>query len=116
MKSIEQVNCFLFLRSRDVLSSYLMSALGSLFLNAMIIALPIMGTLILIHITMGLLTKAAPQMNLLSEGFPLTILTAFFILTMALPFFINTFEIILENGFDSFWKLLTELGGAHGSV
>lgn len=116
MKSIEQVNCFLFLRSRDVLSSYFMSALGSLFLNAMIIALPIMGTLILIHITMGLLTKAAPQMNLLSEGFPLTILTAFFILTMALPFFINTFEIILENGFDSFWKLLTELGGAHGSV
>ena len=111
MKSIENVNCLLFLKKQQELSSFLMGSIGSLFLNAMIIALPVMGTLILIHITMGLLTKAAPQMNLLSEGFPLTILTAFFILTVALPFFINTFEIILENGMVSFWKLLTDLGG-----
>ncbi len=111
MKSIENVNCFLFLQRQSVLSDYLLHAVGNLFLNAMIISLPIMGTLILIHVTMGLLTKAAPQMNLLSEGFPITILTAFLILAVALPFFINTFEIILENGLSSFWLLLTELGG-----
>ena len=40
----------------------------------------------------------------------LMFLVAFFILAAALPFFINTFEIILENGLNSFWKLLTELG------
>ena len=111
MKSIEHVNCFMFLERQEELSRYLLGAVGNLFLNAMIIALPVMGTLILIHITMGLLTKAAPQMNLLSEGFPITILTAFFILALALPFFINTFEIILEKGFSDFWRLLDSLGG-----
>ncbi len=110
MKSIETVNCFSFINNRQPLSGFILGAIGNLFFNAMVIALPIMGTLILIHITMGLLTKAAPQMNLLSEGFPITILVAFFILAAALPFFINTFEIILENGLNSFWKLLTELG------
>lgn len=111
MKSMENVNCLLFLQRQNALSDYLLHAVGNLFLNAMIISLPVMGTLILIHITMGLLTKAAPQMNLLSEGFPITILTAFLILAVALPFFINTFEIILENGLSSFWMLLTEPGG-----
>ena len=57
MKSIEHVNCFLFLERQEELSTYLLGAVGNLFLNAMIIALPVMGTLILIHITMELLTK-----------------------------------------------------------
>ncbi len=111
MKSIENVNCLLFLQRQEVLSNYLLHAVGTLFLNAIVISLPVMGTLILIHVTMGLLTKAAPQMNLLSEGFPVTILTAFLILAIALPFFINTFEIILENGLVGFWNLLDKLRG-----
>lgn len=111
MKSIQYVNCISFLQNPEPLLAYLMKAVGELFLTAMVISLPVMGTLILIHVTMGLLTKAAPQMNLLSEGFPITILTAFFILAIALPFFVNTFEIILENGFISFYELLNETGG-----
>ncbi len=110
MKSIETVNCFAFLKNQEPVANYLLHAVGNLFVNAMIIALPVMGTLILIHITMGLLTKAAPQMNLLSAGFPITILTAFTILAIALPYFINTFQIILENGFMDFWRVLTDFG------
>ncbi len=110
MKSIETVNCFAFLKNQDPVSHYLIHAVGNLFVNAMVIALPVMGTLILIHVTMGLLTKAAPQMNLLSEGFPITILTAFTILAIALPYFINTFQIILENGLLEFWRVLTDFG------
>lgn len=110
MKSIEHVNCLLFLQRQPPLSNYLMHAIGSLFLNAIIISMPVMGTLILIHLTMGLLTKAAPQMNLLSEGFPITILTAFLILAFGMPFFINTFESIFENGLNTIWMLFTDLG------
>ncbi len=110
MKSIETVNCYAFLKNQEVLTDYLLNAIGRLFLNAMLIALPVMGTLILIHVTMGLFTKAAPQMNLLSEGFPLTILTAFTILAVALPYFINSFQILLENGFSDLWRLLTDFG------
>ncbi len=110
MKSVETVNCLAFISNQEPISNYMLHAVGNLFVNSMVIALPVMGTLILIHVTMGLLTKAAPQMNLLSEGFPITILTAFTILAIALPYFINTFQIILENGLMEFWRILTDFG------
>ena len=82
--------------------------MGVLFLNAMVMSIPIMGTLILIHVTMGLLTKAAPQMNLLSEGFPITILVTFFLLTIMFPFLIDAFANILETGFESLQYLFRQ--------
>lgn len=78
VESIQKVNCFIFLKGEKPILSLLFNSMGVLFLNAMVMSIPIMGTLILIHVTMGLLTKAAPQMNLLSEGFPITILVTFF--------------------------------------
>ncbi|MBR1536119.1 MAG: flagellar biosynthetic protein FliR, partial [Treponema sp.] len=57
---------------------------------------PIMGTLLLISVTMGILSKAAPQMNLMSEGFPIMILVSFFIIWSLFPqiseFFVHSFE------------------------
>ena len=89
----------------------LFKSMATLFLNAMIMSLPIMGTLFLIHVTMGLLTKAAPQMNLLSEGFPITILVTFFLLTIMFPFMINVFVNILGDGFESLHSLWIQLDG-----
>lgn len=110
-ESFETINCFVFLEKQEPIVQMLLKSVGVLFLKAMVMALPIIGTLILIHVTMGLLTKAAPQMNLLSEGFPITILVTFFLLTVMLPYLINSFTALLENGFADFRKLLIELGG-----
>ncbi len=67
-----------------------------MFFDAMLIALPMVGTLFLVSLSTGLLSKAAPQMNLLSEGLPISILCAFFLLTLLLPtmadFFCRSFE------------------------
>lgn len=110
-ESFETINCFIFLEKQEPVVNVLIKSVGLLFLKAMVMSLPIIGTLILIHVTMGLLTKAAPQMNLLSEGFPITILVTFFLLTVMLPYLINSFIAILEDGFADFRKLLIELGG-----
>ena len=97
-------------QKQELLASFLMNGLSGLFLNAMMIAMPVMGTLFLVHISMGLLSKAAPQMNLLSEGFPITILLTFFLLTVSLPFMVNFFIRIMENGFAAFETLLIRAG------
>ena len=82
-------------QSSQTLVSFMLKGLTKLFADALIIALPIMGTLPLITICTGLLSKAAPKMNLLSEGFPIMILTAFLLIMLLLPsisdFFVRSF-------------------------
>ena len=59
------------------------NALGStgfLYETAVIIALPIVSILFFLNIGIGFITKSAPQLNLFSFGFPLTILSVFFVL------------------------------------
>ena len=76
------------------------SSLGRLFESALTIAFPILGTLFVISVTMGLMAKAAPQMNLLMMGFPVAIGMAFILLLMILPFLMNTFSRIIDIGFE----------------
>ncbi len=93
--SFETMNFVSMVQGQEHLLKFLLKALSTLFFDAFVIALPIMGTLLLISITMGILSKAAPQMNLLSEGFPIMILLSFFMITVLLiplaNYFINSF-------------------------
>lgn len=111
LRSFQSINCFIFLKHGELIGSFLVTNLARLFLNAMSIAMPVMGALFLVHISMGLLSKAAPQMNLLSEGFPITILLTFFLLTVSLPFMSHFFIRIMENGFAAFQMLLIRVSG-----
>jgi flagellar biosynthetic protein FliR len=96
LRSFQALSTASLITHQDTFYRFLLGGLSKLFLDALLIALPVMGVLFLVSLTMGLLSKAAPQMNLLSEGLPITILTAFFILTLLFPtmcnFFVNTFE------------------------
>lgn len=108
-ESFDALNAISFITERERIVKFLLSGLTRLFLNAFIIALPIMGTLLLVSITMGILSKAAPQMNLLSEGFPIMILLSFFILISILPqlcdFFIHSFV----SGFTEILKMFANI-------
>jgi flagellar biosynthetic protein FliR len=112
LRSFQSINCFSLIQARDVFVSFFLHGLTDLFMNAMVIALPIVGTLFLINVAMGLLSKAAPQMNLLSEGFPITILATFALLGIALPLMINLFTQIMDQGFLSFEQFLADIGKA----
>lgn len=94
-----------------VLPRFLARSLTELFANALVISLPIMGTLMLITISVGMLSKAAPQMNLLSEGFPMMLLVSFFILTALMPSLIDAFSRCFDGGFARFEQLVLSLGG-----
>ena len=80
--------------------------------TAVKIALPVMAAVFLVHITLGVMGRAVPQMNVLLMSFPITIMTGLFVLGLGLPLI----SIILQQailGMETvLWELLNELG--HG--
>ncbi len=53
---------------------------GRIFETGLLIALPAVVALILINIALGVVTRAAPQLNLFGIGFPLTLFAGFLVL------------------------------------
>ena len=70
-----------------------------------------MGTLLLISICTGLLSKAAPQMNLMSEGFPIMILVSFFLILTLMPYMADFFVRSFRHGFSEIERLFDIFGG-----
>ena len=109
--SFSSLNALSIATSNEKIARFMMSGLTSLFSDALVIALPVMGTLFLITVCTGLLTKAAPQMNLLSEGFPVMILVAFTIIAVAMPSIIDFFVRSFNKGFSDLENLFTSISG-----
>ena len=109
--SFSTLNAINIVNNQNHLLKFMISGLTSLFADALVIALPIMGTLFLITICTGLLTKAAPQMNLLSEGFPIMILVAFTIIALVMPNIIDFFIRSFNKGFADIEALFIAVSG-----
>jgi flagellar biosynthetic protein FliR len=95
-----------------VLLPAFLRSLGRLFTDALTISFPILGTLVLISVAMGLLAKAAPQMNLLMMGFSVSILVTLLILFLGMPFFVGVFSRFIDDGLQNLAGLLSGLQGA----
>ena len=111
-RSIQTINIVDIVAGREHLISMLLTGLSSLFLDAMIISMPILGTLFLTSLTTGLISKAAPQVNILSEGFPISITVAFVLIYTSLPFMVEAFSRVIDTGFKNIENLYAYLGGA----
>jgi len=82
---------------------------SSMFLVALRISLPIVASLLLVSISMGLLAKAAPQMNLLMIGFPISIGVSFAIIIFLLPLFVEFVDNYMNETFNSLYLLMKEM-------
>lgn len=94
MKAIDLVT-----RRNDIIQ-YLVNATGALFQQALILSMPVLGTLFIVTVAMGLMSKAAPQMNFMSEGFAITLTVTYVILLTSLPFMMEAFSHLIEASFD----------------
>jgi flagellar biosynthetic protein FliR len=70
-----------------------------MFIIALKIALPILATAFLITVSMGVLAKAAPQMNIMMFGFPFQIIIGFGLLMVTSPLIIRIMHVALERSF-----------------
>ena len=64
----------------DILLKSGIGAAGSMFLAATIIMLPVSVLLLMVNVSIGVMTRSAPTLNLFSFGFPITLLGTFIFL------------------------------------
>lgn len=79
---------------------------SQMFIAAIMIALPIVTTLLVTYMALGVMTRAAPQLNIFSVGFPVTMMLGFIAMTMTLENFSAQFHRLLLEGFRLIPKLL----------
>ncbi|WP_281169332.1 flagellar biosynthetic protein FliR [Spirochaeta cellobiosiphila] len=92
------------------LSDILIKGLSGLFSKGLILSIPILGTLLLVTITTGLMAKAAPQMNLLMIGFPISITIGFVMMILTMPYLIDGFSAVVDEGFYIIEQLISGIG------
>lgn len=71
---------------------------GSIFAYALQISLPILAALLITNIALGILTRAAPQLNLFAVGFPITLAIGFFVLALSMPYFSPLLDRLTQEG------------------
>lgn len=76
----------------------LVQAGASVFTTGLSLALPVIGALLLVNLTLGVLTRTAPQLNLFAVGFPVTLAVGLVMLLLALPFAVPALQEALERG------------------
>ena len=79
---------------------------GQIFLVGLMLSLPMLAALLIANIAMGILSRAAPQLNLFAVGFPLTLTAGFAVLLMALPYLLPPITRLLEEGVLNGLKLI----------
>ncbi|WP_235840910.1 flagellar biosynthetic protein FliR [Cereibacter ovatus] len=65
---------------------------GRMFLLGMQIMMPVVSALILINVTIGVITRSAPQLNVFSFGFPVTMTATLILLFLTAPGTMGAFE------------------------
>ncbi|RPJ07544.1 MAG: flagellar biosynthetic protein FliR [Spirochaetaceae bacterium] len=97
---------------REYLLKMFAGSMGRLFETALTISFPIVGTIFVVYVCMGLLAKAAPQMNLLMLGFPISIGVAFLVLLLIIPFIVDVASRVIEAGFTQLETMYTNIAGS----
>ncbi|MCW8891168.1 MAG: flagellar biosynthetic protein FliR [Sedimenticola sp.] len=81
-----------------------------LFSAGLLMALPVMAALLLVNLGMGVIGRAAPQLNIFAVGFPMSILIGFVLIWITLPDVMANFAELLEEGMFLIRRLLL-IGG-----
>lgn len=71
---------------------------GVIFSSGVQLALPLIAALLLTNIALGILTRAAPQLNLFGIGFPVTLGAGFLVLMLVLPYLATPMGNLLQRG------------------
>lgn len=82
---------------------------GELFAAGTLLALPIVGALLVANVALGILTRAAPQLNLFAVGFPLTLGAGLVILAVALPLLAPLLVKLFGSGFETLLRVAAGL-------
>ncbi|MEM7081981.1 MAG: flagellar biosynthetic protein FliR [Pseudomonadota bacterium] len=79
---------------------------SQIFVGAVKIALPAMAALMIVNLAFGVISRAAPTLNLFAVGFPITMVLGFVILMVSVPNIVGVFVSLLEGAFEQSFRIL----------
>ncbi|WP_305906669.1 flagellar biosynthetic protein FliR [Methylomarinum sp. Ch1-1] len=72
---------------------------SQIFAGGVLLALPVMVTILFVHISFGVASRAAPQLQIFGVGFPITIMLGMVLIWVTLADMLEGFATILHDGF-----------------
>jgi len=81
----------------------------TVFAAGLLLSMPIIAMLLVANIALGVLTRAAPQLNLFAVGFPIPLTAGFIGVLLLMNNFAPVLQSLFERGFDSIGVLLDAL-------
>ncbi len=72
---------------------------GRVFSGAVLVAQPALGSKLMVNLTFGVITRAAPQLNIFAVGFPMTLMVGFIFLLFSLPSISPQLNLLLSEGY-----------------
>ncbi len=83
------------------LVQYMVDLTATYFVLGLRIAAPILGTILVVDIALGILVKASPQMNVFVVGMPIKLLVGLILLVIISPYLFDVFSEIYDLAFRS---------------
>jgi flagellar biosynthetic protein FliR len=70
-----------------------------MFLSGLLLALPAVTALLVVNLAFGVMTRAAPQLNVFSLGFPVSLVFGLFIVWLGLRGFLPQYDLLSQQAF-----------------
>lgn len=80
---------------------------GRIFSSGVQLSLPIVAALLITNISLGILTRAAPQLNLFGIGFPITIGVGFIMIGLTLPYLATPLDLLFQEAIGMIRQITT---------
>jgi len=77
-----------------------------MFAGGLLLTMPIIVSLLLVNISLGVATRAAPQLNIFSVGFPVTLMLGMLLVWLTLPDVLDQFTSSLTETYELVGKVL----------
>lgn len=77
-----------------------------MFAGGLLMTMPIIVSLLLVNVSMGVATRAAPQLNIFSVGFPVTLMIGLLLVWLTLPSVLTQFADSLTDAYELTQTLL----------
>lgn len=78
---------------------------SNVFSWGLLISMPVLAAVMMANAALGVLTRAAPQLNIFAVGFPITLGLGFFVLAFSLPYFLPLFQGMIEQSINTMLML-----------
>jgi flagellar biosynthesis protein FliR len=78
--------------------THIVSLFSWMFSSALLISLPLLTSMMIVNMSFGVMSRSAPQMNVFTVGFPITLLFGFVLMWYSLSNFLPLFTQIIDEG------------------